>query len=381
MSARRLTFLFWIAFAVLIAAVLWVLLAACGLTWAAGRPLIVFCPIEAAGRTDPALAAEQERQRALERAVRDLEIALLDRPYCPPADAPEQQAQVEPAPEPEPEPEPQPEPEPEPEREEEQAEPLEPCPQRRPTEVVLVLDASNSMNWDFDLDPAVEQRIIAVDERARQLAERINELQQSGDLFGLMAEIATLQQEHQTILQEREILDREVDDPAKVNRIDVARQALTDVVQTAPEDLVFGLVSFNACGAPQRHGHFAPDERDRLLHRLGIIELGDYTALADTIASLPQIIRGGQSAEDPVNIVLVSDGKDSCGGDPCAAAAALKAAAPHAYVNVIAIGRNAEEARCVADATGGAFLQAEDAGGLTEQLVHAAGQDLPEHCR
>jgi hypothetical protein len=247
--------------------------------------------------------------------------------------------------------------------------------------VVLVLDASTSMDWDFDLDPGVEQRIVEVDDRARQLAERIEALQQSGDLFRLMAEIASLQQEHQAILRERQTLERAVDDPAKIDRIEVAKRALTEVVQAAPDDVVFGLVSFNACGAPQRHGHYAPSERDRLLHRLGIIELGDYTALADTIRTLPQIVRGGQSEEEPVNVVLVSDGKDSCGGDPCAAAAALKAAAPHAYVNVIAIGRNAEEVRCVADATGGMFVQAEDAQALAEQLVHAAGQDLPEHCR
>jgi hypothetical protein len=370
LSARPAAVVLWIAFAVLIAAVLWVLLAACGLAWPGGGPMLVFCPIDVAARpVDPALAAEQERQRALQRSVRDLEIALLERPYCPPPEP--EQAQVEPEPIPEPLPEAQPEP-----PEEERAEPLEPCPQRRPTEVVLVLDASTSMDWDFDLDPATEQRMIDVDERARQLAERINQLQQSGDMLRLIAELPSLQQEHQAILGERG-----VDVPDKIDRIEVARQALSDVVRAAPDDVVFGLVSFNACGAPQRHGHYGPSERDRLLHRLGIIELGDYTALADTLQTLPQIIRGGQSEEQPVNVVLVSDGKDSCRGDPCAAAAALKAAAPHAYVNTIGISVGAEAVRCVADATGGMFVQADEAEALAEQLVRAAGQDLPEHCR
>jgi hypothetical protein len=48
---------------------------------------------------------------------------------------------------------------------------------------------------------------------------------------------------------------------------------------------------------------------------------------------------------------------------------------------VIGIGQGTEAVRCVADATGGAFVQAEDAQTLAEQLVRAAGQDLPEHCR
>jgi hypothetical protein len=387
MSARPLAVLLWVAFAVLIVAVLWILLGACGLAWFGGRPMLVFCPVDVAAReVDPALAAEQDRQRALQSSIHDLEIALLERPYCPPAPAPRVEPPVEPPIEPSVEPEPLPEPpqeqeaEPEPPSEQ-QAEPLEPCPEHRPSEVVLVLDASTSMGWDFDLDPSLEQRMIEVDERAERLVERINELQASGDFLRFMTELASLEQEQQAIMRESEALEGQLDQPDKVDRIDVAREALSALVQAAPDDVNFDLVSFNACGAPQRHGRYPPAERDRLLFRLGIIELGDHTALADTLQTLPRIIQGGQSEDDPVNVVLVSDGKDSCGGDPCAAAAALKSAAPHVYVNAIGISRGAEEVRCVAEATGGAFVQAENAETLAEQLVHAAGQDLPEHCR
>lgn len=75
----------------LVAAVLWTVLAACGLAWPDGRPMLLFCPV-AALQVDPALIAEQERQRALQGRVRDLEIALLERPYCaPPQPGPEQE--------------------------------------------------------------------------------------------------------------------------------------------------------------------------------------------------------------------------------------------------------------------------------------------------
>jgi hypothetical protein len=270
-ARRPVAALLWIAFTILVAAVLWTVLAACGLAWPGGRPMLVFCPVDVAARqVDPALAAEQDRQEALERSIRDLEIALLERPYCAP---PQPQAEFEPIPAPEPELEPQPEPDPEPDQAE-----LEPCPQRRPAEVVLVLDASNSMGWDFDTDPATEDQLIALDERAERLADRINELQASGNFLQFMAELSSLQQEHQEILRAYDTLERQVDDPAKVDRIDVARQALTDLVEASPDDVEFALVSFNACGAPQRHGHYPPAERDRLLHRIGIIELGENTA-------------------------------------------------------------------------------------------------------
>ena len=82
-AGQSVALLLWIGFAVLIAAVLWLVLAACGLAWPAGRPMLVFCPADGAARqADPALAGEQERQRALQRSVRDLEIALLARPWC-----------------------------------------------------------------------------------------------------------------------------------------------------------------------------------------------------------------------------------------------------------------------------------------------------------
>jgi hypothetical protein len=40
-----------------------------------------------------------------------------------------------------------------------------------------------------------------------------------------------------------------------------------------------------------------------------------------------------------------------------------------------------QEVRCVAEATGGMFVRAEEADALGEQLVHTAGQDIPRHCR
>jgi hypothetical protein len=110
-AGRPVAVVLWIAFAVLVAAVLWVVLAACGLAWPGGRPMLVFCPLGVAARpVDPALGAEQERQRALQRRVRDLEIALLERPYCAPPEEPQAQAQLEPEPVPAPPPEPEPEP-------------------------------------------------------------------------------------------------------------------------------------------------------------------------------------------------------------------------------------------------------------------------------
>ena len=54
-------------------------------------------------------------------------------------------------------------------------------------------------------------------------------------------------------------------------------------------------------------------------------------------------------------MVVVSDGGDTCGGDPCAAARAAKAVKPDLTINVIDLsgGTDGGVLRCVADAGGG----------------------------
>jgi hypothetical protein len=362
-GSRWLAGAVWLLLALLLGFAYWLLLNACGLRMLQGSALLTFCPAPAAAPgLDPALASEITRQRALEGELERLELALLRAPECAPP------APAEP-----------PAPEEEPRRAD--APPLEPCPQRRPVEVVLVLDASNSMGWDFDIDRATEDRRIELDERAQRLQQRITRMQQSGDIFGLMVQLMTLQQERQAILNEAEALQRALDRPDRINRIEVAKQALTGVVDASPDDLDFTFVTFNNCGRPQVQGRFGPGQRGPLISRIQRTVLGDNTALAATIAAVPQMIESGRSAEEPVNVVLVSDGADSCGGDPCAAAAALKRTLPHAYVNAIAISRDAGAVRCVPEATGGLFVQADDAERLAAELARATGQDLPEHCR
>jgi hypothetical protein len=74
-------------------------------------------------------------------------------------------------------------------------------------------------------------------------------------------------------------------------------------------------------------------------------------------------------------IVLVSDGKETCEGDPCAAARALAKA--HAGLVIHTVGFGVDDAarlqlRCIARATRGTYFDAENAGDLTKALGMAA---------
>jgi len=334
---RVLAAILWLTFVGLVAGTLWTVLAACAIGWPDGGRWLGECPTrEIRYVADPALARERERTDALNRAIRDLELAVLDRPYCPaPVDEPEQRA--------------------EPER------PHCPPERRRATEVILLLDASTSMNYDFALDPAVERRLLQIDQQLRNTP--------------------FFSPQHQQLRREFQRLQRRALQPNRIDRIDVAKQALTDLVDNTDPDVDFSFVRFSSCGNPDFVGRYGPPQRGALRSDIRRTQLKPATALARGIAALPGVMNGGREEDSPVNVVLVSDGSDSCNGDPCAAARQLKQSRPYAFVNAIAIGGMADQVSCVPELTGGAFVGADDADELAQALVQAAGQDLPEHCR
>ncbi|MBM4201892.1 MAG: hypothetical protein FJ189_11480, partial [Gammaproteobacteria bacterium] len=83
----------------------------------------------------------------------------------------------------------------------------------------------------------------------------------------------------------------------------------------------------------------------------------------------------------PAVMVVVSDGKDSCGGNPCSTAAALKAAKPKLKINVVDIVGDGA-VNCIANLTGGDVLTPRSGMNL-DQLVRRATSDAqkPAHCK
>ncbi|MFA7095825.1 MAG: VWA domain-containing protein [Gammaproteobacteria bacterium] len=77
----------------------------------------------------------------------------------------------------------------------------------------------------------------------------------------------------------------------------------------------------------------------------------------------------------PATVILVSDGIESCNADPCAVAAALEKSGIAFTAHVIGFALKPEEQkqlRCIADATGGKFFTAANAGELKQALERAA---------
>lgn len=335
-SARWFAPLLWLILAALLLGMGYLMLRACAVGLPGGPTLIRLCGAEPAAASP--LPDEALRERSLRRRILDLENTLADLGSCPVPEPVEEAA----APPPEPPPEPP-------------SEPLASCPQRRPQEVLVVLDTSLSMGFDYDLGAAAERELDALEERAGR-----------GDF---LAE-----------LQTQMLMDRLLSSPGR-DRIDVAARALTDLVEAAYGDVDFSLMTFSLCDRVTSMGTYAPSRRDELVAAIQGIGLDPNTALAYALDQVPSHVSGGRTEDEPAFVVLVSDGRDSCGGDPCAAATRLRNRLPHTNVNVIAISRELGSLQCIADATGGRFTDASRSDDLGRLMAEAAGQDLPEHCR
>lgn len=335
---------------------------------------ILFFNICAVVSTDTSAAQADELRR--ESAGLEREIAQLEREMgrlrceaAPPPPAPPQPPEEE---EPEedrtelPEPEVPPEPIQEPQKA--RCAPTERAVE--PTEIVFVFDTSGSMEYSIDLPASID----------RELSRLYNQLERerkaaAGGGFGALLRIAQVQAQYDRLTRRAaSVRGRE--------RLAVARDVTIDAITQAPQDLSIGLVSFNQCNS-RRHGTFQPGQRNNLIRTVRRLKAEDSTPLARAIQAAASSFDGGTTADDPVNMVVISDGQDSCNGNPCNAARRAKGSKPGLVINVVDLSK-AGDLRCVAERTGG-FYRRHDEGmkiaDLSRSVREAAGYEGEGLCR
>jgi hexokinase len=95
------------------------------------------------------------------------------------------------------------------------------------------------------------------------------------------------------------------------------------------------------------------------------------------------LLQGGELADGVTRqstILLVSDGEENCGGDPCFVARNLKRQKPHLKINVIDIGGTGA-ANCAAELTGGKVYTVSNVKELNLAVERATQETLgPAHC-
>jgi Mg-chelatase subunit ChlD len=161
------------------------------------------------------------------------------------------------------------------------------------------------------------------------------------------------------------------------SRLDAAKGAIGDLLNALPADVDVGLVEFRDCERVQRDRFYSGAERGQLKAQVDALQPGRGTPLARSVERAGAIL----STQVPAVMIVVTDGEDSCGGDPCAAAREIKRKRPNLVINVIDIGSGgASPAACMAEITGGRVYKPGSAVEFDRMVTQAGGQQDVREC-
>ncbi len=161
-------------------------------------------------------------------------------------------------------------------------------------------------------------------------------------------------------------------------KLDAAREVLGELLGRWPADAPLALVAYGHrrtgdCADIEVLSPLGPPDPPAALKRLQDLRARGKTPLAASLQLAGTLLPAGSGG----TVILVTDGLETCDADPCAVAAALAQAG--AQVQVIGFGVTKQEAdglACIAEAGGGAYHTAADAGELLDSLGAAADAAL-----
>lgn len=160
----------------------------------------------------------------------------------------------------------------------------------------------------------------------------------------------------------------QVDGTAKIQ---IAKDTLGTLIDELPTDARVGLMAYGHrrdkdCDDIELLVPVAPLGRDALKRAVAAVKPKGMTPIERSLRrALDSAPAGGDQGE--LTIVLVSDGKETCDPDPCAAVAELKRSGVKFVAHVIGFDVGADERRqlaCIAEAAGGKYYAAANAAEL-----------------
>ena len=165
-------------------------------------------------------------------------------------------------------------------------------------------------------------------------------------------------------------------------KIDVAKDVLSSLIKDLPETTNVGLVAYGHrqkgdCTDVEELASIAPVNKESLINRINGLHPKGMTPLTFSIQKVAEGLKG-KAAE--TTIILVSDGEETCKGDPCAAVRELKAAGAKFVMHVIGFDVSEKEKKqlnCIAGAGGGSYFTARNAGELKLAAQQAVEKKEP----
>ncbi|PBC19605.1 VWA domain-containing protein [Mesorhizobium sp. WSM4307] len=165
-------------------------------------------------------------------------------------------------------------------------------------------------------------------------------------------------------------------------KLEIARESLRTVLQSVPADDEIGFMAY---------GHREKGSCDDI-QLIVPPQAGSASAITDAADSLKflgktpltaavkQAAEALRYTEDKATVVLITDGLETCGGDPCALGKELKASGVDFTADVVGFGLTADEGKqiaCLAENTGGKYIRASDEKALQEALVETVAAPAP----
>jgi len=154
------------------------------------------------------------------------------------------------------------------------------------------------------------------------------------------------------------------------SKIAIAKDVITDLLDNLPDGMNVGVRVFGGCGRSRLVAPVEPLSRDWLKAQVMTIQPGGATPIAYT---LEQAQGDFETIAGPKLILLVSDGMETCQGDPVEAAEDLIRSGYNLKIHVVGfdIGGNAEarqQLQEIARTTGGVYYDAKNAEELRQAL-------------
>jgi len=156
-------------------------------------------------------------------------------------------------------------------------------------------------------------------------------------------------------------------------KIELAKEAMSGLVKDFPAGTDLGLISYGH----RKEGDCSDIEtlasrgssKDSIISAVQSINPKGKTPLTKSIQIAAEQLK---VRDTPTSIVVVSDGKESCNADPCAAAKELTAAGVNLKIHVIGFDVKKDEAaqlQCIASNGGGKYFAANNAGDLAKSFA------------
>ena len=144
-------------------------------------------------------------------------------------------------------------------------------------------------------------------------------------------------------------------------KIQVAKEVMTTLLKETPADIECGVMVYGHrkkgdCADIEMLIPIGALDREAAIPKINGISPKGKTPISDSIALAVNKIRGNEGA---ATLVLVSDGLETCGKDPCEVVKKIKESGIHFVMHVVGFDvktKAAEQLACIAQAGGGQYF-------------------------